>query len=668
MGTNVDDLATAADAHTALAASDANDRERGHARAIGAWLAGDWYGAAAGLDDVLVQWPTDLLALMFVHQLDFFVGAADQLRDRPRRSLAPLGDHPHAGFVRGMAAFGLEESGQYDEALDLGLAAVAAHPDDVWAIHAVVHTHEMRGAVDAGIRFLRSADTAWETGNLFTVHNWWHLALYQLEAGRPDEALAIYDAEIHHAGSDGVPIEMLDAERAAVAAPPGRGRHGGAVRRVGGRVGARRPDGRPGTRSTTCTRRWRWSGPGGSIRLAAWPTGWPPSCPRSTGTNARFVGEVGLPVSQAVVAFGEGRHGDVVELLAPIRHQLHVFGGSHAQRDAFQRTLLESALRSGQYAPGRHADGRAARHPRHQCLRLDPAGPRPRRAGRRRRGVSGVHQRPHASGPLRRRLTTPGHVFRTVAERPGCTRRARAGHHRQRDRAPARRARRNDRPRRPVPHVRHRGRWRHHARLRCGATEHARAVGDDRPVRRSRLHRLRGRAAHLRRGPRPGAGAGSPAPHRARRRPRRSGGGVDAQLPRMGHHVLGLDQPRGGSGRHERVVDDARDGLRPARLATQGAGGRRRTAGAPHPAAGRPPATPSPWRSSPRGSTAICPTASSGGRTWCGPRMPPTRCRRSTSTPTTTPPSSTRPARPGFPRAPRSPTGVRSPTSCTWSS
>ena len=68
-----------------------------------------------------------------------------------------------------------------------------------------------------------------------------------------------------------------------------------------------------------------------------------------TGTNARFVGEVGLPVSQAVVAFGEGRHGDVVELLAPIRHQLHVFGGSHAQRDAFQRTLLESALRSGQF-------------------------------------------------------------------------------------------------------------------------------------------------------------------------------------------------------------------------------------------------------------------------------------------------------------------------------
>ena len=125
------------------------------------------------------------------------------------RELDPA--HPHAPFVRGMAAFGLEESGHYGQALDAGLAAVGANPDDVWAIHAVVHTYEMQGRVDEGIGFLRSDATRWEAGNLFTVHNWWHLALYELEAGRPERALAIYDAEIHHEQSLGVPIEMLDA-------------------------------------------------------------------------------------------------------------------------------------------------------------------------------------------------------------------------------------------------------------------------------------------------------------------------------------------------------------------------------------------------------------------------------------------------------------------------
>ncbi|MGF1598929.1 MAG: hypothetical protein ACFCVK_18720 [Acidimicrobiales bacterium] len=49
------------------------------------------------------------------------------------------------------------------------------------------------------------------SGNLFTVHNWWHLALYHLERSRHDRVLEIYDREIHRPSSAGVPIEMLDA-------------------------------------------------------------------------------------------------------------------------------------------------------------------------------------------------------------------------------------------------------------------------------------------------------------------------------------------------------------------------------------------------------------------------------------------------------------------------
>ena len=57
--------------------------------------------------------------------------------------------------------------------------------------------------------------------------------------------------------------------------------------------------------------------------------------------------EVGLPACWAVVAFAEGRHDDVVDGLMPIRRVLQRFGGSHAQRDVLQRTLLEAAIRSG---------------------------------------------------------------------------------------------------------------------------------------------------------------------------------------------------------------------------------------------------------------------------------------------------------------------------------
>ena len=331
----------------------AESREQAHAAAIGAWLDGNWHKAASLLDDLLSEWPTDLLALMLGHQLDFFLGDAQNLRDRPLRSLRDFDPgHPHAEFVRGMAAFGLEEAGHYGQALDTGLGAVEANPDDVWGIHAVVHTYEMQGRVDEGIRFLSSDSTRWESGNLFTVHNWWHLALYHLEVGRPERSLDIYDAEIHHAGSAGVPIEMLDAsallwrlhldgvdtgERFAALAeawsPKVAGEPWYAFNDLHAVLAFAGADRRDDIRSVIEDR-----------------TSW---LDTSDNSNTKMLTEIGLPACRAVLAFIEDRHDDVIAELMPIRRNFNHFGGSHAQRDALQRTLLEAALRGGRYGLAR---------------------------------------------------------------------------------------------------------------------------------------------------------------------------------------------------------------------------------------------------------------------------------------------------------------------------
>ncbi len=57
--------------------------------------------------------------------------------------------------------------------------------------------------------------------------------------------------------------------------------------------------------------------------------------------------EVGLPVAEALVAFGRGDYSRVIESLMPVRHIAQRFGGSNAQRDLLHLTLLEAALRSG---------------------------------------------------------------------------------------------------------------------------------------------------------------------------------------------------------------------------------------------------------------------------------------------------------------------------------
>lgn len=347
--TDAPDVAPARDAWTSMGQSPMSDREAAHHAAIGAWLDGNWNGAAATLDALLQQWPTDLLALQIGHQLDFFLGDAANLRDRPGRTLSELDpDHPHTAFVRGMQAFGLEESGHYGAAEAAGLAAVEVNPDDVWAIHAVVHVLEMQGRVDEGIGFLTTRESDWGTGNLFTVHNWWHLAVYLLEAGKTDRALGIYDAEIHNQKSDGVPLEMLDASALlwrfaldglstgdrfstladawATKTDPTSWYVFNDVHAVMALAGA----GRTSEAEAHIDALTRYVERGGS------------------GANVGVTAEVGLPSCRAITAFAQERYDDVINELMPIRRVQHHFGGSHAQRDAMARTLLESALRSGQ--------------------------------------------------------------------------------------------------------------------------------------------------------------------------------------------------------------------------------------------------------------------------------------------------------------------------------
>jgi hypothetical protein len=351
MSTDVGDLDVARGAVQAASAMPLTHRERAHVDALTAWARGDWHRAQSRLDDLLVEWPTDVLALLLGHALDFFLGDRTNLRDRVGRSLAALEGHDHHGFALGMQAFGLEESGTYDAALDAGLAAIDAHPDDVWAIHAVAHVHEMRGDVDRGLRMMAEHAEGWAGENLFTVHLWWHEALFLLEAARTDDVLAIYDARIHNTSSGPAALELLDAsallwrlrlrgvdcgDRFDALASAWRARPGAGdpwyvfndVHEVMALAGAGRFD-----EAHRCL-----AAMADSIADGAGPT------------NRAVTAEVGLPVARALVASAEGRPDDVVADLWPVRPVLHHFGGSHAQRDVVQQTLLDAAIGSGDHA------------------------------------------------------------------------------------------------------------------------------------------------------------------------------------------------------------------------------------------------------------------------------------------------------------------------------
>lgn len=349
--TDAPDVTAARDALGQLARLDLNEREAAHSAAIGAWVDGDWHGAARHLDHLLVQWPADLLGLLVGHQLDFFLGDASNLRDRVGRSLHSVDpEHPHHGFMRGMFAFGLEESGHYEQAERHALAALDANPDDVWAVHAAVHAYEMRGLIDTGIGFLRNREDDWGENNLFSVHNWWHLGLFLLEAERAHDALRIYDDRIHNAASTGVPLEMLDASAMLWRLHLDEADTGGRFERLAD-AWATRTDETPWYAFNDLHAVIAFAGAGRTADARAMILRLERYVHAATdrhASNAKMTEEVGLPACRAVLAYTEGRFGDVVDEVVPVRTILARFGGSHAQRDVLQRTLVVSAIRSGQ--------------------------------------------------------------------------------------------------------------------------------------------------------------------------------------------------------------------------------------------------------------------------------------------------------------------------------
>ncbi|WSY16224.1 tetratricopeptide repeat protein [Embleya sp. NBC_00896] len=349
LGTEPADAAAARERLTAFVPTPTRigGRELAHLAAANAWAAGDIHRAGAILHELVTAHPNDALALMAGHQIDFFTGDAVRLRDRVGGALSAWDtDDPHYGPVLGMYAFGLEEAGHYDRSEQVGLAAVAANPRDVWAIHAVVHTYEMQGRFADGIRYLDARTGDWSSGNYLNVHNWWHYGLYAIEAGAIDRALAIHDAVLHNDRSVGAAMELLDASallwRIHLA--------GGAQPERWGKLAdawAARADG-PYYAFNDTHAVMAYIGAGRIAEAEAVirdREAWLAEPHPGVGNHA-MTAEVGLPVCRALVAFGQGRYAETVDILTPIRHRLNTYGGSHAQRDAIQQTLVEAALRA----------------------------------------------------------------------------------------------------------------------------------------------------------------------------------------------------------------------------------------------------------------------------------------------------------------------------------
>jgi tetratricopeptide (TPR) repeat protein len=327
------------------AAATLNEADRAHLTAATDWAEGRYLDGTMRYARIAQENPRDLLALQYAHVGCFFLGLQSELRDWPLQTLRAFkaGEDGHS-YLLGMAAFGMEECGDYASADAYGREAVGIDPRDGWSVHAVAHVNEMRGDLDRGMPWLADNAQHWAPESGFAYHLWWHLALLHLDRGDIAEVLKLYDARVRPNTDAQIVLEWIDASAllwrlhiegvdtgdrfAKLAACWERASEDAFyafndLHAIMAFIGA----GRMADAERTLSAVRRAAGDGGD--------------------NGYVSRKIGVPLAEGFIAFGQGRYAEAAEKIAATRGIAQRFGGSHAQRDVLSLTALHAAMRAG---------------------------------------------------------------------------------------------------------------------------------------------------------------------------------------------------------------------------------------------------------------------------------------------------------------------------------
>ena len=323
----------------------ATRREQMHVAALELWLAGNLSKATSLWQEILDQWPTDMMALKMHHNGSFWTGDRKGLASAPAAALKTFGeDAPVSGFIMGMAAFGLEENGDYGGAEKLGREAVERNENDLWALHAVAHILEMQCRHDEGRSLLNHPLGTWSDRNPFKDHLWWHSALFALEQGDIPRVLELYDAEVR-VDETGFYLDVQNASSLLMR-----------LELTGVDVGTRWEEladlaqVRTGDHVMPFTDAHFMLALMGAGRLDAareYLASLQSFALEHESECAGVTQNITVPLCEGLLASGEQRYDRAADILYGLRAGLAPMGASHAQRDIFQQIMIDTVMRAG---------------------------------------------------------------------------------------------------------------------------------------------------------------------------------------------------------------------------------------------------------------------------------------------------------------------------------
>ncbi|WOF72580.1 tetratricopeptide repeat protein [Parvibaculaceae bacterium PLY_AMNH_Bact1] len=334
-----------ANAKQAVATVGCTKREGQYIEALETWLAGHPVQAAAVMDDVLAETPGDAMALKLGHAIRFILGDAKGMR-RSLEAVLPVYDnaHPATGYVLGCHAFSAEETGDYELAEAQGRKGLEMAPDDAWGLHAIAHVFDMTGQPMAGAGWLGGQTERWAHCNNFGFHVWWHLALFLLAIGATDEVLDLYDQKFRAEHTDDYRdisnaasmLVRLEIEGVSV---------GNRWEELTGLCEKRTQDGCVVFADLhyimPLARLGRREAADALIETLT------KNATSMSGHMSSVARTSGVPAARGILAYYRGNYREAYRDLAAARPSMQSVGGSHAQRDVFERLTVDAATRAG---------------------------------------------------------------------------------------------------------------------------------------------------------------------------------------------------------------------------------------------------------------------------------------------------------------------------------
>ena len=323
-------------------------REQRFVEAVAAWVHGDLPRAIALHEEQAREHPRDLASLKLGQYHLFNLGHSPGMLRIVQPALHAAAEVP---YLHGMAAFAWEQNHLLEQAEAAARRALAIRPKEPWAQHALAHVMITQGRITEGRDFMAAVSGQWTDLNSFMVtHNWWHLALFELELDHAATVLDLYDRQVwgvvkaYSQDQIGAVSLLARLEIAGVDV-------GDRWQDVADHLEQRGDDhvqpfldlqylyglGRAG-RATAGPR---------LARLEAFAA-------RAPDWSRTAWQQVAVPAARGLLAHASGDWQGAVAGLGQALPQLQTIGGSHAQRDLFEQLHLDALMRAGRWSSAQH--------------------------------------------------------------------------------------------------------------------------------------------------------------------------------------------------------------------------------------------------------------------------------------------------------------------------